>query len=130
MQSKSKTGLEMIERLLSAVGACVIVLLLCACASSGPVPVGKETYMITKQSSTGFHSGSSVKADIYREASEFCNRQGMQLQPVRESSKDGAPGYSFANAEIVFRCLSENDRDVNRPTLKPTPNLIIENRNR
>ena len=107
-----------------------VLLVLTACASSGPVPIGRDTYMITKQSSTGFHSGASVKADIYREANEYCVKQGLQFQPVRENTKDGVPGYAFANAEVVFRCLVDGDREINRPNLTPIPNVIIENRNR
>jgi len=90
--------------------------------------MGKDTFMITKQSSTGFHSGASVKADIYREANEFCGKKGLQFQPVSDRSLDGVPGRSFANAEIVFRCLIEGDREINRPTPTLQPNVIIENR--
>ncbi len=107
-----------------------IAVLLTACASSGPVPMGKDTFMISKQSSTGFHSGASVKADIYREANEFCVRKGLEFQPVKDYAKDGVPGFAFANAEVVFRCLSSGDTEINRPTPKPLPNVIIENRNR
>lgn len=106
------------------------VLILTACASSGPVPIGRDTYMITKSSSTGFHSGSSVKADIFREAYEFCSKQGLQLQPVKDNAKDGVPGFAFANAEVVFRCLSDGDKEINRPTPTTVPNIVIENRNR
>jgi hypothetical protein len=101
-----------------------------ACASSGPISIGKDTFMITKQSSTGYHSGASVKADLYREASEYCARQRLNFQPVRERAKDGVPGYAFANAEVIFRCLADGDGELSRPTPKPLPNVIIENRNR
>lgn len=108
----------------------LLAVILSSCASSGAVPIGRDTFMITKQSSTGFHSGASVKADLYREAYEFCMKKGLQFQPVKENSKDGVPGYAFANAEVVFRCLTENDMEINRPTPTPVPNIIIENRNR
>jgi hypothetical protein len=110
--------------------ASTLILVLTACASSGPVPIGRDTYMISKQSSTGFHSGASVKADIYREANEFCVKKGLEFQPVKDYSKDGVPGYAFANAEVVFRCLVDGDKEINRPTPTPMPNVIIENRTR
>jgi len=106
----------------------VIFIFLFGCASSGPVPIGQDTFMITKQSSTGFHSGASVKAEIYREANEYCMKTGKQLQPVSDRQVDGVPGRSYANAEITFRCLLQSDSELNRPTPKPTPNIIIENR--
>jgi hypothetical protein len=93
--------------------------MLIGCASSGPVSMGKDTFMITKQSSTGFHSGSSVKADIYREASQFCINKGQELQPVSDRSLDGVPGRAFANAEIIFRCLPRGDYEISRPVLVP-----------
>ena len=115
---------------LAIVTLAIGIIALSGCASSGPVPMGKDTYMISKQSSTGFHSGASVKADIYREANEFCIKKGLEFQPVKEFSKDGVPGYAFANAEVVYRCLASGDAEINRPTPKSIPNVIIENRNR
>ena len=108
----------------------IIPILLVGCASSGPVPVGQDTFMITKQSTTGFHSGASVKAEIFREANEHCLKSGKQLQPVSDRQLDGVPGRSFANAELVYRCLSPADFQLYRPTPKPVPNVIIENRNK
>ncbi len=108
----------------------VVGIALAGCASSGPVPIGKDTYMITKQSSTGFHSGASVKADLYREAGEFCAKTGLEFQPVGENAKDGVPGFRFANAEVVFRCLASGDPEVTRPAPRIAPDLIIEKRNR
>ncbi len=106
----------------------VVLVFLVGCASSGPIPIGQDTFMITKQSTTGFHSGASVKAEIYREANEYCLRVGKQLQPVSTGQIDGVPGRSFASAELSFRCLSQSDSELNRPTLKPVPNVVIENR--
>lgn len=111
-------------------GLLAIFLVLIGCASSGPIPIGQDTFMITKQSTTGFHSGASVKAEIYREANEYCVKTGKQLQPVSDRQVDGVPGKAFANAEITFRCLLQSDSELNRPTPKPAPNVIIENRNK
>jgi hypothetical protein len=110
------------------IGLLTLTTLIFGCASSGPVPMGRDTFMITKQSSTGFHSGASVKADIYREANEFCDKKGLKFQPVSDRALDGVPGRAFANAEIIFRCLREGDIEINRPSPKPIPNVIIENR--
>ncbi len=105
----------------------LLTLLACGgCASSGPVSIGQDTFMITKQSSTGFHSAGSVKADIYREATAFCRGQGKQFQPVIESGTDGVPGRSFANAEVQFRCLSAGDYELSRPTAQPVANVRVQ----
>lgn len=78
--------------------------LLAGCASSGVVPMGLGTYMVTKQSATGFHSGASVTADLYREAGEFCAKQQKDLEPINVAEKDGVPGYAFASSRLEFRC--------------------------
>jgi hypothetical protein len=105
----------------------VSALCLTGCASSGAVPMGPDTFMISKQSSTGFHSAGSVKADIYREANEHCQSIGKQFQPVSDRGTDGQPGRSFANAEVVYRCLSAGDPGLQRP-VPAQPDVVIENR--
>ena len=102
------------------------VVLLTGCASSGVVPMGQDTFMISKQSSTGFHSAGSVKADIYKEGSAYCASQGKEFQPVNDHGVDGVPGRSFANVEVQFRCLSKGDAELSRPTMKPMANIRIE----
>lgn len=99
---------------------------LTACASSGVIPVGQDTYMVTKQSSTGFHSASSVKAEIFPEAAAYCAKIGKEIQPVTEKGVDGVPGRSFASAELTFRCLAKGDSELRRPTLRPFANVRIE----
>lgn len=82
--------------------------------------------MISKQSSTGFHSAGSVKSDIYKEGFEYCVSQGKEFQPVNDRGVDGVPGRSFASAEVQFRCLSKGDAELSRPTMKPIANIRIE----
>src|ERR1017187_3895438 len=86
------------------------------CASSGVVPMGQDTYMISKQSATGFSSGGAVKADIYREGSAFCASNGKEFQPVSDRGVDGIPGRAFANSEVQFRCLDKSDPELGRRT--------------
>lgn len=101
-------------------------LFLSGCASSGVVSVGQDTFMVAKQSSTGFHSASSVKAEIFAEANTYCLGKGKAIQPVSDQGVDGVPGRSFASAELVFRCLENGDSDLKRPTRKPVANVRIE----
>ncbi len=106
------------------------VVLIAGCASSGVVPVGQDTFMISKQSSTGYHSAGSVKAEIFSEANSYCLGQGKSLQPVSDQGVDGVPGRSFANAELMFRCLVPGDSGLNRPTRTPVANVRIEQLNK
>jgi hypothetical protein len=108
------------------IAALSAVALLAACASSGVVPVGQDTFMVTKQSTTGFHSGASVKAELFPEAAAYCGKVGKELQPVAERLVDGVPGRSFASAELTFRCLAAGDPALSRPTPRPYANVRVE----
>ena len=106
----------------------MVVTLLAACAHSGVVPIGPDTYMIAN-SEWGFTSGGVQKAKVMQEASEYCSRIGKLMLPISTSQNDVALGKTPA-AEVQFRCLSQGDPELMRPTLQPVPNTVIENRNR
>lgn len=89
--------------------------------------MGKDTFMISDHSLTGFDSGASVKADLYREANSYCASLDKEFQPVNDRAVDGQPGRSFANAEVVFRCLPHGDPEIHRPA-PDKPDVVIENR--
>jgi hypothetical protein len=80
-----------------------IVLLGCA-MSSGVVPAGNDSYLISR-SEKGFDTtGSRVKADAIREASEFCAKSGKSVEIINATEKDMVPFRSDAQAEVQFKC--------------------------
>lgn len=82
---------------------------LAGCASSGPVQVGNNTYMITKRSAGGiFTTGVVVKGDIIKEANEFCGKSGKQIDLLSGYSKNAIPFSSMPSAEITFKCVQVN----------------------
>jgi len=79
------------------------VLIGCA-RSSGVVPLGNDTYMISR-SEKGFDTtGSRVKADALKEANKYCAQKGKDLKIVKATEKDMVPFRSDAQAEIEFQC--------------------------
>ena len=104
----------------------LLMAVLAGCASSGVIPAGPDTYIVSGQSATGFHSGASVTADLYREANAYCAGIKKQFLPISVNSRDGVPGRAFANSELQFRCLAAGDPDLHRPTMAPVPNVRIE----
>lgn len=103
-----------------------IVLALSGCTSSGPIPIGKDTYMISKQSAGGiFVAASSIKAEIFREANTFCASQNKSMQIVADYQQSAVPGRSMPEAEIQFMCLAEGDRDLVRPKLRREADTVI-----
>lgn len=79
-------------------------LLVAGCGShTGVVKINDNHYMISKQDIWA-HSGGSVKADLYKEAAEFCAKQGKQVQPFSSQSSDALVYQSSASAEVQFSC--------------------------
>jgi hypothetical protein len=106
--------------------AALTVALLTGC-SSGPVSIGRDTYLVSNTGAWSWSSGAALRGDLYREANTFCRSQGKELMPDRSASING--GFSqFAQAEVQFRCLAQGDPDLGRPRLRSEPNVIIENR--
>lgn len=106
---------------IAALFATAVAFCVAACASTGAIPIGKDTYMISKRSATGFQSAVGIKADILREANRFCVEQGLVMQMISLQTKDGVPGESYATAELVFRALSEEDPDNVRLDVETVP---------
>lgn len=75
----------------------------CATPNTGIVPIGSGVYMASKFGSMVTWSGGEVKADLYKEASQFCSKSGKQVVPLSSNSTDSGLA-TYASAEIQFRC--------------------------
>jgi hypothetical protein len=84
-----------------------VLSLLSACATtSGVVPLGNDTYLISR-SEKGFDTtGSRVKADALKEANKYCSSAGKKLNVAKTSARDMVPFKSDAQAEIEFNCVA------------------------
>ena len=78
------------------------------CASTGIVPMDKGTYMVAKRSAQiGFGPANGAKADIYREADEFCAKQNKKVETVKLDMTDSGPARP-ACASLQFRCVDDS----------------------
>jgi hypothetical protein len=103
--------------------------LLTACASSsGVLPIGPDTYTISVGvSATGSISGNNARAkrEALTEANEFCEKRGKQI--LVQNSGMNSTMYG-STSEIVFRCLSANDAEMQvRPVYQKEADIKIEN---
>ena len=107
-----------------------LVLFLIGCAANtGVVPIGQDTFMVSRQAATGFSGSGNLKAEAFREANQFCINQGKSLQVVNTS--ESGPPYilgNFPKAEIQFMCLDPNDPEFKRPKLRKEADTVIEER--
>ena len=85
-----------------------LALVLTGCASTGVVPMDKDTYMVAKRSAqVGFGPADSVKADVYREATDFCAKQNKKLETAKLDMTNS--GFARpASASLEFRCVSDS----------------------
>ncbi len=106
----------------------IFVALLAGCASnSGIIPIGKDTYMASRQAATGFSGSGTLKAEAFQEASQYCANLGKSLQIV--NTHEASPPYIFGNfpkAEIQFMCLDAKDAELGRPKLRKEADTVIE----
>ena len=84
--------------------AIFLILLFTACSSTGVVPMDKGTYMIAKRSAqVGFGPPSAVKADVYKEANEFCAKRQKVVKTLNlkvTNSGFARPGH----VSLEFKC--------------------------
>jgi len=109
------------------VGVAAILLVGCA-TQSGVVPIGKDTFMVSRQGFIVTQSVSAIKADAYREAAAYCTQQGKNFQVVNTSEQAGSYGKQLPTAEIQFMCLENGDSAHQRPKLRTRADVVIENR--
>jgi PEGA domain-containing protein len=101
---------------------------LARCASnSGVVPIGPDTFMVSRQAATGFSGLGILKAEALREAEQYCAGKGKTMQIV--NSTESQPPYIFGNfpkAEVQFMCLSADDPELARPKMSKEADVVIE----
>ncbi|WP_321867486.1 hypothetical protein [Paraburkholderia tropica] len=104
------------------------VAIVAGCASnSGVVPIGKDTFMVSRQAATGFSGLGDLKAKAYQQAAQYCLANGKSLQPVH--TNESQPPYvlgNFPRVELEFMCLSESDPQLGRPKFQKDPDTVIQ----
>ena len=82
-----------------------VLLVLSACQSTGVIPTGQNSYMIGKKDGTpGLGVSLSNKAEVYKEANEFCAAKGLALQEVHSVVTPAMPAQ-LGSTELYFKCI-------------------------
>ena len=73
--------------------------------NSGVVPVGQNTFMVSRQAASGFSNISNLKPEALSEANQYCTTQQKSLvvTNVIEARPTSGPG-DFPRAEVQFTC--------------------------
>ena len=87
----------------------VTLLGITGCASnSGVVPMGSDTYFVSRQGATGFSGAASLKAESLQEANQFCLMQKKTMEVVNMT--EAQPPFILGNypkAEVQFKCVNK-----------------------
>lgn len=82
----------------------MIGLLALAACSTGVAPMEAGTFMVaTRSAQVGFGPANGAKADVYREANEFCTKQNKTVKTISLQMIDSALAQP-ASASLQFRC--------------------------
>jgi len=87
--------------------------LLSGCTTSGVVPVGPSSYLITK-SVWGFSGAAPIKAEAIKEAADYCESHGKVLM-VTKTIENGVKFGTTPSAEVYFKALDPNDPELKTP---------------
>lgn len=92
----------------------IIMLGVVGCAiNSSVVPMGNNTFKVSRQASTGFWSAYAIKCSTLEEANQFCVNRGKSLKILL--FREHRPPYilgNFPRAEVQFTCLDANDPEL------------------
>lgn len=104
-------------------------LFLIGCASSGVLPIGKDTYTISTSNEL---SPAYAKRAALTEANDFCAQQGKYLVPVNttQGSHVDSFGDNLATFDFTFRSVAEGDPEIQRPNPRKEADVVIEDRRR
>ena len=87
----------------------------------------RDSYMIGKKDGMpGLGVSLSNKAEVYKEANDFCSNKGLEVETLRvttSSTKPGVLGYT----ELQFKCVRPG---LTAQPLMRDPNSVIEIRNK
>jgi hypothetical protein len=91
----------------AALGVTVVftVLILSGCQSTGVVPMDQDSYFIGKKDgSPGIGVSLSNKAAVYREANDFCRKNGLEVKTLNVTVTPAMPAR-LGSTELQFRCV-------------------------
>ncbi len=77
------------------------------------VPLGNNTFSITRQASNGFSRDTDrLKSEVSEDAAQYCSAQGKKLKVVSLTADKPFFAMGYASAKIVFRAVGADDPEL------------------
>lgn len=87
----------------------------------------RDSYMIGKKDGMpGLGVSLSNKAEVYKEANEFCSKKGLEVETLRVATSSAKPGV-LGYTELQFKCVQPGS--TAQPLIRDA-NSVIEIRNK
>lgn len=83
-------------------------LILNGCATgTGIMPMGDDTFMVSRQSNNIRKDPALLKAEAYQEANEYCSKENKRAHLVSSNVFAGGLGH-LPSAEVDFTCVGSD----------------------
>ena len=106
--------------------AIIMLATIAGCATTAPIPMGTDTYLISQTSAGGvFKAMSSLKSEVIQRANAFAESRGKVAIPLASKESPAYPGH-MPNFEYQFRLVDKSDPRASGAALVPTANVVIE----
>ncbi len=84
-----------------------LTIIFSGCASTGVIPMDQDSYFIGKKDGEpGVGVSYTVKAEVYKEAIAFCNKQGKEVKTLESKTIPARPGQ-LGSTELRFKCVKK-----------------------
>ena len=110
-------------KLLASIFTALATVFFSGCQSTGVIPMDRDSYMIGKKDGTpGLGVSLSNKAEVYREANDFCQAKGLEVQTLEVITTPARPAQ-LGSTELHFKCVAPGGT---AQPLQKTPDTVIE----
>jgi hypothetical protein len=93
------------------------------CQSTGVIPMDQDSYMIGKKDGMpGLGVSLTNKAEVYREANDFCRTKGLEVQTLEVITTPARPAQ-LGSTELHFKCVAPGGT---AQPLQKIPDKVIE----
>lgn len=101
----------------------LIAVFVLGCQSTGVIPIDQDSYLIGKKDGTpGLGVSLTNKADVYREANDFCREKGLEVMTLEVITTPARPAQ-LGSTELRFRCVKAGGT---AQPLQKIPDTVIE----
>ena len=109
------------------IGMILLLAVISGCSSTGVIPMDKDSYLIGKKDgSPGLGVSLSNKAEVYKEANDFCSAKGLEVETLNVITTPARPAQ-LGSTELQFKCVPRGS--TAKPLVRES-DRIIEIRNR